>query len=83
MSSMVASCKPMRRRISSGLPSTSILPWSWIMKRSQYSASSMKCVVMMMVVPRSESAVISRQNVRRASGSMPLVGSSRNRIFGS
>ena len=43
----------------------------------------MKCVVMMIVVPRSESAVISRQNVRRAKGSMPLVGSSRKRIFGS
>ena len=32
---------------------------------------------------KTESAVISRQNVRRAKGSMPLVGSSRKRIFGS
>ena len=51
--------------------------------RSQYSASSMKCVVTMTVTPPAAIAVIRRQNSRRASGSAPLVGSSRNRISGS
>ena len=46
--------------------------------RSQYSASSMKCVVTITVTPCSASPVIRRQNSRRASGSAPLVGSSRN-----
>ena len=50
--------------------------------RSQYSASSMKCVVMTIVTPCADSAVMVRQNARRASGSMPLVGSSRNRMSG-
>ena len=43
----------------------------------------MKCVVMTIVVPISESEVMRRQNWRRFNGSVPLVGSSRNRISGS
>ena len=54
-----------------------------IATRSQYSASSMKCVVTITVTPCSASAVIRCQNSRRASGSTPLVGSSKNRISGS
>ena len=51
--------------------------------RSQYSASSMKWVVITMVTPLSASAVMVRQKDRRASGSIPLVGSSRNSTSGS
>jgi hypothetical protein len=48
--------------------------------RSQYSASSMKCVVTITVTPCPASALMRDQNSRRASGSTPEVGSSRNRI---
>ena len=37
--------------------------------RSQLPASSMKCVVTMMVVPSAASVVMRRQKARRASGS--------------
>ncbi len=77
--SLLASC----RRTSSGVPSASRRPASWMTIRSQYSASSMKCVVMTTVVPAAASSVICRQKARRASGSMPLVGSSRKRMSGS
>ena len=59
------------------------MPLSWIMKRSQYSASSMKCVVMIIVVPLAARVVILLQKFLLASGSMPEVGSSRKRICGS
>ena len=42
---------PACTRTSCGVPSASSLPASWITMRSQYSASSMKWVVMMIVVP--------------------------------
>ena len=79
---MSAPASPACLRTSCGVPSASISPASWMAMRSQYSASSMKCVVMTMVTPLTASEVIVRQNARRASGSMPLVGSSRNRISG-
>ena len=72
-----------RRRTSAGVPWASTRPASRITMRSQYSASSMKWVVTITVTPCSASAVMRRQNSRRASGSAPLVGSSRNRISGS
>ena len=71
------------RRISPGAPWASTRPASRMAIRSQYSASCMKWVVTMTVTPCSARAVIRRQNARRASGSAPLVGSSRNRISGS
>ena len=50
--------------------------------RSQYSASSMKWVVMITVVPCAASPVMRLQKERLAGTSMPLVGSSRNRMPG-
>src|ERR1019366_4839126 len=66
-----------------GVPMVKILPAAMMASRSQYSASSMKCVVTMTVTPRSASALMRDQNSRRASGSRPEVGSSRKRISGS
>ncbi len=70
-------------RSSEGVPWARILPASKMATRSQYSASTMKCVVTITVTPCAASDVIRCQNSRRASGSTPLVGSSRKRIAGS
>ena len=51
--------------------------------RSQYSASSRKCVVTITVTPRSTMALMCDQNSRRVSGSTPEVGSSRKSTAGS
>ena len=51
--------------------------------RSQYSASSRKCVVTITVTPCSTMALMCDQNSRRVSGSTPEVGSSRNSTAGS
>ena len=72
-----------RRRTSAGVPSANTRPASMMAIRSQYSASSIKCVVTMTVTPCWARAVIRLQNSRRARGSTPLVGSSRNRVSGS
>ena len=85
-SSIVGSGRSARRAaalIASGTPAVSTWPCAMINNRSQYSASSMKCVVTSTVTPASASALIRRQNSRRASGSTPEVGSSRNRMSGS
>ena len=50
--------------------------------RSQYSASSMKWVVTMMVTPLRASPLMWVQNSRRVIGSTPEVGSSRNSTGG-
>ena len=84
-SSMVGSGRSTRRAallIASGAPSVRTSPFAMITSRSQYSASSMKCVVTSTVTPASASALMRRQNSRRASGSTPEVGSSRNRYLG-
>src|SRR5690606_18902132 len=73
--SMSMPLSPASSRTSRGVPSASMRPASWMAMRSQYSASSMKWVVMMMVTPVCASAVMVRQKARRARGSMPLVGS--------
>src|SRR3569833_775410 len=57
-------------------------PAAMMARRSQYSASSMKWVVTSTVTPARASALMRSQNSRRASGSTPEVGSSRNRISG-
>jgi ABC-type ATPase involved in cell division len=56
---------------------------SIISRRSQYSASSIKCVVTKTVTPLAASWLVRFQNSRLASGSTPEVGSSRNKISGS
>src|SRR5205814_10234902 len=67
---------------SSGVPSAIFLPRQMRPMRSQYSASSMKCVVTTTATPRVVSALMWCQNSRRMSGSTPLVGSSRNSTAG-
>src|ERR1035441_5809093 len=69
--------------ISTGVPCASISPNDINTRWSQYSASSIKCVVTRQVVPPSASAFTRAQNSRRAKGSTPEVGSSRKRMLGS
>ena len=67
----------------SGLPCATTWPWSttttWSASRS---ASSMKCVVSTTVTPSCRRAATSSQVARRACGSRPAVGSSRNTSSG-
>ena len=69
-------------RSSPGVPTAARRPWLTMPSRSQYSASSMKWLVTIMVTPSSASTPMRFQNSRRVSGSTPEVGSSRNRILG-
>ena len=72
---MVARAAPAgaaRPRTAAGVPSASMRPASRIATRSQYSASSMKCVVTTTVTRCCASWVIRCQNSRRANGSAPL-----------
>ena len=71
-----------KARTSPGEPSARMRPASWMRKRSQYSASSMKWVVTTIVVPAAASFVRLRQKARRDARSAPEVASSRKRIFG-
>ena len=69
---------------SAGVPSATMRPSTRTAIRSaSASASSMKCVVSRTVLPRRESSRTIDQAPRRADGSNPVVGSSRNRSSGS
>lgn len=69
---------------SSGVPSTTSFPWLMIpILSASWSASSRYCVVRKMVMPRSLlSFWTSSQIDLRLTGSSPVVGSSRKRIWG-
>ena len=74
---------PIEAFSSSGVPSSSSLPWSMMPMRSQsWSASSMLWVVRTTVWPRSCRPSRISQRLIRLCGSRPAVGSSRKRMAG-
>ena len=80
----VTTSPPTAALSSSGLPETTIFPWSMMASRlHSRSASSMYWVVRKIVVPPARSSSRCRHSALRVCGSSPVVGSSRNRSGGS